>query len=282
MNVQTASGSIDVRTCTHTQCGEVSFHVGEDMLIFIVLGGMNIRYGKVEYTACKDQMIFLKRDTEVNYRTFDGPDAPGKVEFIIFSLRYELVKEFVKIADLSLTFKGGNFPVAVNSIDIRMINYIGSLTTCFSGTAKPEANLVKIKLLELLFYVAGSNRDILVEILDLRDRFRSNIRATVEENIMNALSLNELAVLCGRSLSSFRRDFLALYNMPPSKWIREKRLEKASEFLQSTNMTVTDICYTLGFESIAHFSRLFKAHFGYPPTAFREKPMDQLARFRSK
>ena len=272
MNVQTASGSIDVRSFTHTQYGKGSFHARENMLIFIVWGGMNIRYGKVEYTVCKDQMIFLKRDIEVNYRTFDGPDAPGKVEFIIFSLRCELVKEFVKIADLPLTFKGGNFPVAVNSLDRRMISYIGSLTACFSGAEKPKANLVKIKLLELLFYVAGNNGDIMVEILDLRDHFRNNIKSTVEENIMNALSLNELAVLSGRSLSSFRRDFLALYNMPPSKWIREKRLEKAREFLQSTNMTVTDICYTLGFESIAHFSRIFKSHFGYPPTRFREMP----------
>jgi len=57
--------------------------------------------------------------------------------------------------------------------------------------------------------------------------------------------------------------------MPPSQWIRKKRLEKAQELLTSTTMTVTDICYTLGFENIAHFSRLFKSQFGYPPSEFR-------------
>ena len=47
-----------------------------------------------------------------------------------------------------------------------------------------------------------------------------------------------------------------------------KELEK-QELLQSTNMTVTDICYTSGFESIAHFSRLFKSQFGNSPSEFR-------------
>jgi AraC-like DNA-binding protein len=91
----------------------------------------------------------------------------------------------------------------------------------------------------------------------------------VEENIMNSLSLQQLAMMSGRSLSSFRRDFLAIYNMPPSHYIRQKRLEKARELLKSTTMTVTDICYTLGFENIAHFSRLFKSYFKSSPSEFR-------------
>jgi AraC-like DNA-binding protein len=59
--------------------------------------------------------------------------------------------------------------------------------------------------------------------------------------------------------------------MPPSQWIRQKKLDKARELLISTTMTVTDICYTTGFESVAHFSRLFKSQYGYCPTEFRMK-----------
>ncbi|MBK6987910.1 MAG: helix-turn-helix transcriptional regulator [Bacteroidia bacterium] len=79
------------------------------------------------------------------------------------------------------------------------------------------------------------------------------------------------ARLAGRSLSSFRRDFISTYNMPPSRWIRIKRLEKSRELLSNTTMTVTDICYTLGFESVAHYSRIFKLHYGYPPSEIRLK-----------
>jgi AraC-like DNA-binding protein len=150
-----------------------------------------------------------------------------------------------------------------------LLKYIDSLEPYFIEPEKVKGSLVKIKLLELLFYLAGMDNNVLEQVLDLREQFRYNITATVEENIMNSLSLNQLAVLSGRSLSSFRRDFLAIYNMPPSQWIRQKRLEKAQELLLSTTMTITDICYTSGFESIAHFSRLFKSQFGYPPSEFR-------------
>jgi AraC-like DNA-binding protein len=64
---------------------------------------------------------------------------------------------------------------------------------------------------------------------------------------------------------------MSIYHMTPSQWIRIKRLEKARALLLSTTMTITDICYTLGFEHIAHFSRLFKAHFGYPPSFYKRR-----------
>jgi transcriptional regulator GlxA family with amidase domain len=98
---------------------------------------------------------------------------------------------------------------------------------------------------------------------------RPDITTTVEGNILNNISLQELAHLSGRSLSSFKRDFHAIYNMPPSQWIRERRLEKARELVMRTSMSVTDICYTLGFENIAHFSRLFKTYFGVAPTRYK-------------
>ncbi|MTD71637.1 AraC family transcriptional regulator, partial [Flavobacterium sp. LC2016-13] len=51
--------------------------------------------------------------------------------------------------------------------------------------------------------------------------------------------------------------------------IRYKRLEKAKELLLSTKMSITEICYNLGFENIAHFSRLFKIQFSQTPTEYR-------------
>jgi len=66
-----------------------------------------------------------------------------------------------------------------------------------------------------------------------RDHYRTNITSTVEENITNAMSVDQLAKLSGRSLSSFRRDFIAIYNMPPKRWIRLKRIEKAKQLLRA-------------------------------------------------
>jgi transcriptional regulator GlxA family with amidase domain len=116
---------------------------------------------------------------------------------------------------------------------------------------------------------AGSDPSILEQVPGVHEHSRSNLTKVVEENIMKRLSLQQLARLAGRSVSSLRRDFLYVYNMPPCRWIKLKKLEKALELLVSTNMSITGICYATGFESIAHFSRVFKVRFGYSPSELR-------------
>jgi AraC-like DNA-binding protein len=265
------NGYSAIQSCTALGGQDGSMFLDENMLLIILEGTLKIRYGKAQYEVKKDQMAFLRKDIVVYYETESDPEQLVKVEYILFSLKYELVKEFVKLAELSIAAKEEVLPISINQLDKRLLKYIDSLEFYFIEPEKVEGSLIKIKLLELLFYLSANDNKILEQLLDLRDHFRSNITATVEENIMNSLSLNQLAVLSGRSLSSFRRDFLAIYNMPPSQWIRQKRLEKARELLIRTKMTITDICYTTGFENIAHFSRLFKSEFGYCPTEFRMK-----------
>ncbi|MEO3405033.1 helix-turn-helix domain-containing protein [Mucilaginibacter sp. CAU 1740] len=46
-------------------------------------------------------------------------------------------------------------------------------------------------------------------------------------------------------------------------------MKKAKELLSVTQMTVADVCYTVGYENISHFSRLFKAYWGFNPSTSR-------------
>lgn len=263
------NGHSAIQLITCYQCKEYSTYLEDNALIFVNEGMLKIRCGKMEYEVNKNKMAFIKKNILLELQAVPDSDANVKAEYIIFFLKYDLVKEFTKLAELCITAKEEAMPIAVNSIDKQLLKYIESLEPYFHAPKKVEGNLIKIKLLELLFYLSGLHSNILEQLLDLREHFRINITSTVEENIMNSISLNQLAVLSGRSLSSFRRDFLAIYNMPPSQWIRQKKLEKSKELLVSTTMTVTDICYTTGFENIAHFSRLFKSQFGCPPSGFR-------------
>lgn len=103
-------------------------------------------------------------------------------------------------------------------------------------------------MLELLFDLTNADKNVLVQLLQLSQVTRKNITTTMGENLLTPVSLNELAYLSGRSLSSFKRDFLATYKL-----------------LANTTMSVTDVCYTTGFENIAHFYIFFKSHFSYKP-----------------
>lgn len=263
------NGSSAIESCVARANQQGSLFLEEDKLVFIINGFLKIKHGQREYLIGKNQMAFLRKDIFIEIQTLHAVEDPEEVEYILFSLQSEVIKDFTKLVALSTKINEESPAVAISMMDMTLVRYIDSLESCFIEPENVEGSLIKIKLLELLFYLLKYNNRILDQLLYLREHFRSNITSTVEENLLNSLSLNQLAVLCGRSLSSFRRDFLAIYNMPPSQWIRQKRLEKSQELLLNTAMKITDICYETGFENIAHFSRLFKTHYGYSPSEFR-------------
>ena len=115
------------------------------------------------------------------------------------------------------------------------------------------------------------SNNIFQQILQLRQPIKADIHRVVEENYTSPISIKDLAYLSGRSLASFKRDFQNTYNMPPAKWIREQRLMKAQDMLNNSSMSVSDICYSLGVENPAHFSRIFKNKFGISPSEIRIK-----------
>jgi AraC-like DNA-binding protein len=51
--------------------------------------------------------------------------------------------------------------------------------------------------------------------------------------------------------------------------LTQRRIEKAKELLSSSGLTVTDVCFEVGFESLGSFSSLFHKHVGHPPIAYR-------------
>lgn len=253
-------------------CGQSQAHHGQSclakdpMLVVVLEGSLQIRYGTFTNAIDAGFMCLIRKGILVTYSTPPPSESRQCTRFLLISLKDALLKEFVKVARLSVLPPDDVWPVTIDSVDTRLLNFFDSLESYSFEAGVNAEYLTKIKLLELLFNLAQTNSIILSQLLDLRPHFRPDITAIVEENLMSPLSLAQLARLSGRSLSSFKRDFFTTYNMPPSTWLRRRRLEKARELFLNTTMTVTDVCYTLGFENLAHFSRLFKSHFGYSPS----------------
>ena len=263
------NGDIAIQSCTDTEATGESLRVKDNMLLFVMNGSFRIRYGTDAYTIEKNHMVLLKKDILIECSAGSPSGYHDNAKFIMTYFKNDLLKEFVKLAQLSVPPPKNPKAVTIDSVDLRLLKFIDSLESYFLEPESIDEYLTKIKLLELLFNLAQSGSNILPQLMELRQAYRADITATVEDNVMSPMSLSQLAVLCGRSLSSFKRDFLAIYNMPPSTWLRQRRLEKAHELLLNTTMTVTDVCYTLGFENLAHFSRLFKSRFGYSPSKSR-------------
>lgn len=266
LNTLTLNGNLAIHLCTGAETTDKPVLVKDSTLLLLTKGSLQIKHGAAYYSVGQNQMVLLKKDILVRYSS--TTQIRSDTRFILVHLAEDLLKDFVKQARLSVSRPQQSKAVTIDSIDFRLLKFLDSLSLYFDYRGIDE-NITRIKLLELLYNMASKSGPVLEQLMDLRPHFRGDITATIEDHLMDTVSLPQLAEFSGRSLSSFKRDFIAIYNMSPSKWLRLRRLEKAAELFRNTTMTVTDVCYTLGFENLAHFSRLFKAHFGHAPSRFR-------------
>lgn len=107
---------------------------------------------------------------------------------------------------------------------------------------------------------------------DVESDFYSRFVELVNENMGNPdLKIDDLAAEMGLGQSQFTRKIKALTNYTPVELIRSLRLRRARTLLMSTEKTVSEIAFEVGFTSLAYFSRCYKDSFGSTPTDTREK-----------
>ena len=135
------------------------------------------------------------------------------------------------------------------------------------------APLLKVKLLELLYLLAIYDKAIyqtLVQSKHTTHPPKRNITRLLNNPNTLKLTIKDLANLSGKSVSTFTRDFKSLYSVTPNQWLQEKRLVRAYQLLQETELTVTHIAADLGYENVSHFIKLFKKKYSITPKQFKQ------------
>jgi signal transduction histidine kinase/ligand-binding sensor domain-containing protein/AraC-like DNA-binding protein len=82
--------------------------------------------------------------------------------------------------------------------------------------------------------------------------------------------VEDFAESLSMSISQLNRKLNALVDQPAGTFIRSIRLQRAAELLNQTDKRIAEVCYNVGFNDHAYFSRAFKKQFGKSPTAFRK------------
>ena len=154
---------------------------------------------------------------------------------------------------------------------------IDSLLPYFTQQGPRTQTIVRLKFEEILLNILNADDHLRFHayLHHLEQDRKKDIAHVVEQNIVNSVTVEELAKLSGRSLTAFKRDFFNLYGEPPRTWINRKRIERAFTLLKTTPTTITDACYDTGFSSISHFIRLFRNAYGMTPKQFQKDQMRQ-------
>jgi transcriptional regulator GlxA family with amidase domain len=83
------------------------------------------------------------------------------------------------------------------------------------------------------------------------------------------LDVPALAEVANLSEAHFIRCFRATFGETPHRYLQRRRVERSMFLLRETGMSVTDVCFTVGFTSLGTFSRIFREIVGETPSRYR-------------
>ena len=223
-----------------------------------------------DYLVKEDQSIFVRKGAFKNQQYFEEGFC-----VLMFFMKDDFIKRCFE-EDIQRETKGMKKledPDFIYRIEVS--ESLRTLYHSFFSYLKQEnkipQKIIELKFREMLLNICGdrNNPDFKDVLYTIYKDLDGSIEQVMEEQFIYNLQIEEFARLCGRSLSTFKREFKRIYNSTPGKWLLKKRLELARSLMLSTNLTVQEICYDCGFESDSHFVRSFKNQFGNTPNQWR-------------
>lgn len=241
----------------------------EQTLFFVLEGSVTFSYGPENFAVDKNEMTLLKNGMILQCNKSVDPNN-GCYRGLLFCLKDELIRTFLIDAEkMKAKSENGELRSGVYAMNDCLHTFIQSLDPYFKHNSEVNLGQFRLKINEMLYHLGIGNKSLFDQLIQSRSLIQGDIQQVVEKYYTSAISLENLAHLSGRSLSSFKRDFKRIYNVAPAVWIRQRRLTKARELLESTGVSLSEICFAIGFENVSHFSRIFKQHYGNSPTSYR-------------
>ena len=127
-----------------------------------------------------------------------------------------------------------------------------------------------LKKTELIYLILiGDKCCIKNKILNNNDIYKVNFEQVIQSNIFNNLSIEDLASMCNKSLTTFKKEFKQYFHESPHKWFINERLVHTRLLLISTNKSISEISNECNFTNTSHFIKLFKRKYLVTPSNFR-------------
>ena len=128
--------------------------------------------------------------------------------------------------------------------------------------SKLKQNLIQVETIGELEKPKMSARDI---------EFWDKVNQIMLENLKDVdYNMEQLSEQMHMSRSTFYRKFKGLTGINAAEYLRQLRLQKAATLLSEQGMSVNDVAYEVGFESIAQFRIKFKEMYNINPSSYKK------------
>jgi transcriptional regulator GlxA family with amidase domain len=88
----------------------------------------------------------------------------------------------------------------------------------------------------------------------------------LSQNLESPPSLSELSRQIGLNTFKLKKNFKELFGVPVFKYLQNERMNKAHQLLRKADLSVQEVAWEVGYDSLSSFSNTFSKKFGYRPS----------------
>ncbi|MBT8222090.1 MAG: response regulator, partial [Eudoraea sp.] len=111
-----------------------------------------------------------------------------------------------------------------------------------------------------------------VTVTSMDEKFVAKLKELLENNYDDtSFNVPEMQKALAMGKTQLHRKIKSITGQSPGELLRNFRLRRAAQLIKEGDDDISQIAYSVGFNSLSYFSKRFKESFGIPPSEFREK-----------
>lgn len=242
------------------------------------------REGRCECTFEDKRMIYLgEKDLSISSLEKESISHCFPIShYHGISIIIDVEEGIETIQNISKIF--GNLEIDIKKIEITTKNKIcilranESIEHIFSELYNAPENLKKnylaLKIIELLLFLNTIDIEKNVEQKYYLNKFKveliKRIEMYIEKNIAENLTIKNLSSSFNIPETTLKLNFKIVYGTSISNYIRNLRMQLATNLLRETNKTISEICQTVGYYNQTNFTRAFQKIYNKTPSDYRK------------
>ena len=242
--------------------------IPEHFFLFLLKGSMVSYDGYRHYNMKPGDYCIARKNHLVRYTKYK---EDGDFEKVIIAFDEKFLKKFLERHPYQAEPTDNDDSFLFINENKLIKNFVQSLEPYYNGTEQLDDTFVDIKREELLMILLKNNPDLKDIFFNFNIPHKIDLELFMNHNYKFNISLERFAFMTGRSLSTFKREFKAVFNNSPGKWLIKKRLQEAYFLLDKEHQKPSEIYVDLGFEDLSHFSFVFKKEFGISPSELQRQ-----------
>lgn len=228
---------------------------------FITSGCAKYIVNGKEYTLEKGSLYFVTPADIHGVEKSESPASLINVQFDEKAVEPSLMLNLLKLSRECCKLCGEEFDYALNLFNLIFSEYKGN------GKYK---NICLKNYLENILVLFLRSYDCTVNSADKENVNMSKAVIYIHSKFKEGITLNEAAEYSGFTPSYFSLKFHEHTGVTFKEYVDKLRLSYSENLLISTNLSITEVCFSSGFKNVSNFIRRFSEKYGVSPTKYRQ------------